>query len=149
MKTFAAVVLLGLVASTALAGSLDPPPTGCNINDVLHRYVASDRVLPSLNTWLCVLGLVRDRVVSTTESEVVCQAVTVDPATRTAVTLTLSHTLIGTEVIPLQITDTSSPPRLVADGLIATTGTQITASVFNRDPDSARTGRLCAHIVRP
>lgn len=145
-------VILGvlLISAPAWAGPLNPPPTGCTITETLHRYVASDPVLPAFNDFICVLGLLRDRLVHTVASELVCIDVSLAPAQRQAVTLTLAAPLAGNEAIPLTVSDVTTPPRLTVDGLTAPGGaSQIVAYVFNRDPDGARTGTLCAHIDRP
>lgn len=140
-----AVLLLVLAGASARADDCTFP----NPVDPVPRPKAGTAWIDPVRQLVCIVNRLAQRLARTPPSEVICANVSVNAATRLAVSLTASTGLVGNESIHLYATDSASPPMLDANGVATPGGAVVTGYVFNRDPVNDRTGKLCALIVRP
>ena len=139
-----ALVLLVLAGAARADDCTFPTPI-----DTIPRQQPWNLVLPVLNRMICVVNKLEQWAVHTPPSEVACATATIPAGERTTVNLTAASALVGSEVILPKAKEASDPPMLIADGTATPGGAAVKVYVFNRDATAARTGTICAHIVRP
>jgi hypothetical protein len=122
------------------------PPTLDSFQQVApgDKWNAADH-----NRMLCALNSLERRSKQNGAAETVCTTVNVSASTRQLVNIGLASTVSGTEPVFASVIDTTNPTRMVADGIQGLSGTVVTVAVFNHDASNARTGKVCASVVRP
>jgi len=129
--------------------------TQCTFPDPLDslQTVSPGQLITSrqYNTIECAVNRLERRALDTPRAEVLCTNVTVSGAELQIVELTASAPFLGSETIVPSAQDDATAPRLEpASFQTPVTGSSIVKiGVFNRDEDTAHTGKVCAHVVRP
>lgn len=126
-------------------------PTGCSGTGVdnFQAVGPGDRLVSTMwNQLMCAMNGLQTRAMATPRYDTSCSPVTLAPGNRAAVNLLFSVAITGNEAIFIDVKDTGTPARLVADGFEAPAGNAVKAYVWNRDAEQTHVGRVCAKVVR-
>jgi len=127
-------------------------PTGCTWPSSSDNFEAISPGYRITSTWLnkilCAINALEDQVDGVaTEVRTGCTATTVSPGERKLIGVPLvGDPLVGTEPVFASVKDSTTPARLEVDGIQELTVNQAKVWVFNHDPDSNRSGTVCAMV---